>query len=56
MIKTPEDGFEPPLEEPESSVLPLDDSGLQNNYTICYTHFSNKNQSFVEFKKIFLKR
>ena len=55
-IKTPEDGFEPPLEEPESSVLPLDDSGLQNNYTICYTHFSNKNQSFVEFKKTFLKR
>ena len=26
--KTPEDGFEPPLEEPESSVLPLDDSGI----------------------------
>ena len=29
-IKLPEDGFEPPLEEPESSVLPLDDSGIQN--------------------------
>ena len=26
--KTPGDGFEPPLEEPESSVLPLDDPGL----------------------------
>ena len=24
---TPGDGFEPPLEEPESSVLPLDDPG-----------------------------
>lgn len=24
---TPEDGFEPPLKEPESFVLPLDDSG-----------------------------
>lgn len=32
MIKTPEDGFEPPLEEPESSVLPLDDSGMYYNY------------------------
>ena len=25
---TPGDGFEPPLEEPESSVLPLDDPGI----------------------------
>ena len=25
---SPGDGFEPPLEEPESSVLPLDDPGL----------------------------
>lgn len=25
--KIPGDGFEPPLEEPESSVLPLDDPG-----------------------------
>ena len=25
---SPEDGFEPPLEEPESPVLPLDDSGI----------------------------
>lgn len=24
---SPEDGFEPPLKEPESFVLPLDDSG-----------------------------
>ena len=28
IFKTPGDGFEPPLEEPESSVLPLDDPGL----------------------------
>ena len=27
-IKTPGDGFEPPLEDPESSVLPLDDPGI----------------------------
>ena len=27
--KTPEDGFEPPSEDPESSVLPLDDSGIK---------------------------
>ena len=26
--KTPGDGFEPPSEEPESSVLPLDDPGI----------------------------
>ena len=40
MIKTPEDGFEPPLEEPESSVLPLDDSGLFYNYTILFYKLS----------------
>lgn len=28
--KIPEDGFEPPLEDPESPVLPLDDSGIIN--------------------------
>lgn len=28
-LKTPGDGFEPPLKEPESFVLPLDDPGLQ---------------------------
>ena len=27
--KIPEDGFEPPLKDPESSVLPLDDSGTK---------------------------
>ena len=32
--KTPEDGFEPPLKEPESSVLPLDDSG---KFSIIYS-------------------
>lgn len=26
--KTPGDGFEPPLKEPESFVLPLDDPGI----------------------------
>ncbi len=35
--QTPEDGFEPPLEEPESSVLPLDDSGI----SIYIIHFFN---------------
>ena len=29
----PGDGFEPPLNDPESSVLPLDDPGLQYDYT-----------------------
>ena len=28
ILKTRGDGFEPPLEEPESSVLPLDDPGI----------------------------
>ena len=27
--KTPGDGFEPPLKEPESFVLPLDDPGIK---------------------------
>ena len=30
-LKTPGDGFEPPLKEPESFVLPLDDPGLLCN-------------------------
>ena len=30
-IKTPGDGFEPPLKEPESFVLPLDDPGTYPN-------------------------
>ena len=29
----PGDGFEPPLEEPESSVLPLDDPGAYLDFT-----------------------
>lgn len=29
----PGDGFEPPLDDPESSVLPLDDPGVHDNYT-----------------------
>ena len=29
---SPGDGFEPPLKEPESFVLPLDDPGLFNFY------------------------
>lgn len=28
VIYSPGDGFEPPLKEPESFVLPLDDPGL----------------------------
>ena len=32
--KTPGDGFEPPLKEPESFVLPLDDPG--KFYSIFY--------------------
>ena len=28
VLRTPGDGFEPPLKEPESFVLPLDDPGL----------------------------
>lgn len=31
---SPGDGFEPPLEEPESSVLPLDDPGIYKNSII----------------------
>ncbi len=34
----PGDGFEPPLEEPESSVLPLDDPGV-------YFYFITKNKN-----------
>lgn len=30
LSKTPGDGFEPPLKEPESFVLPLDDPGITN--------------------------
>ena len=33
---TPGDGFEPPLEEPESSVLPLDDPGISFNINNLY--------------------
>ena len=29
LLFSPEDGFEPPLEDPESPVLPLDDSGIR---------------------------
>ncbi len=32
LLKTRGDGFEPPLEEPESSVLPLDDPRINLNY------------------------
>ena len=28
LVKSPGDGFEPPLKEPESFVLPLDDPGI----------------------------
>ncbi len=48
---SPGDGFEPPLEEPESSVLPLDDPGLlpsENNPII--------NQIQDTGKKIFTKQ
>lgn len=33
LLLFPGDGFEPPLNDPESSVLPLDDPGLQYDYT-----------------------
>ena len=36
-FKTPGDGFEPPLKEPESFVLPLDDPGL-----LCFSSFIDK--------------
>ena len=32
LFYSPGDGFEPPLEEPESSVLPLDDPGIQSEF------------------------
>ena len=32
-VNLPGDGFEPPLDDPESSVLPLDDPGAQLDYT-----------------------
>ena len=38
--KTPGDGFEPPLKEPESFVLPLDDPGI-----ICKLHFDSTTNS-----------
>ena len=33
IVKTPGNGFEPLLEEPESSVLPLDDPGAQFDFS-----------------------
>ena len=39
--KFPGDGFEPPLEEPESSVLPLDDPGTLHIYFITKNQMSN---------------
>ena len=46
LFYTPGDGFEPPLEEPESSVLPLDDPGT-HGFIILQIKKTRKKSLFI---------
>ena len=55
LVKSPGDGFEPPLKEPESFVLPLDDPGLNLFYKKIITPQKSFTREFAEKLKFFLQ-